>query len=893
MDEHKISLEELYKRVESSPEGLSEQEASLRLKKYGKNVLITKKRFRLLYKFLNQFKNFFSILLIIGAILAFLAEYLAPGQGNLYIGIAIISVVMINAAFSFWQEYNTERIVEGFKKMLPLYADVFRDEKLKHIPAEELVPGDILYLSQGDKIPADGRLIEEHVMKVDHSSITGESEPQLRKLECTHENILESRNMVFSGTLVQSGNGKALVYGTGMNTQIGKIVSLTNEAGDVETPLYKELNSTIRKISIFAVTIGFLFFIIGLLIGRTLISNIIFAIGIIVALVCEGLLPTVTLTLSIASGRMAKKNALIKNLESVETLGSTTVICTDKTGTLTENNMTVKTVYLNLKEVTARHTNFPEIQNFQTLLKTMTLCNNARIEEDKISGDPSETTLLKFANNISDIKQIIANEKRCNEYPFDSKTKRMITVNKTNEKYVAYLKGAPEIVIEKCISLLVDKKIVKLTKKMKELIAEDYHELASRGEHVLAFACKNTKSANISEDEFTFVGLIGMLDPPRKEVPDAIKKCKTAGIRVIMVTGDHRSTAESIARQIGLVDSGKANIMMGDELERINDEKLTQFLKKDNLIFARTNPAQKLRIVKALQATGEIVTVTGDGVNDAPALKNADMGVAMGLSGTEVAREASDMVLMDDNFATIVNAIEEGRTVFDNIKKFLAYVLTHNIPELIPFIAFVLFNIPLALSVILVLCIDLGTDIGPALGLGYEKPESDVMLQKPKSRKERLLTPSLFFQSYAIFGIIEVIAAFFVYFYVLFSGGWTWGQQLAYNNPLYLKAVTAYFVTVVMMQIADAFVCRTRRESIFTVGIFSNKFVLVGILIEIILISFMMYLPLANIIFGTRPLGIIELLLSVPFGIFIIALAEVRKYLLRRDNAFVKKYLAW
>ena len=892
MDEHKISLEELYKRIESTPNGLSSEDAQLRLKKFGKNVLTAKKRFRLLYKFLKQFRNFFAILLIIGSMLAFFAEYLAPGQGNLYIGIAIMSVVLINAVFSFFQEYQVERVMEGFRKMLPLYSNVFRDGKMVHILAEELVFGDIIYLSQGDKIPADGRLIEEHVMKVDHSSITGESEPQLRKLECTHENILESRNVVFSGTLVQSGNGKALIYATGMNTQIGKIVSLTNESAEVETPLYKEINRTIRGISIFAVAVGFLFFVIGLLIGRPLISSIIFAIGIIVALVCEGLLPTLTLTLSIASGRMAKKNALIKNLESVETLGSTTVICTDKTGTLTENNMTVKTIYLNLKELTARHTNLPQMPNFQTLLKTMTLCNNSRITENGINGDPSETALLRFSSSTLDINQLIAEEKRGNEYPFDSKTKRMITFNKSDDKYTAYLKGAPEIVIEKCGSVVVDKKRVKLNKKIKEQIAKDYRELASRGEHVLGFALKNTKSAETSEDEFTFVGLVGMLDPPRKEVPDAIKKCKTAGIKVIMVTGDHRLTAEAIAGQIGLID-GKANVMMGDELEKTSDEKLEEFLKKDNLIFARTNPIQKLRIVKALQAMDEIVTVTGDGVNDAPALKNADMGVSMGLSGTEVAREASDMVLMDDNFATIVNAVEEGRTVFDNIKKFLAYVLTHNIPELFPFLAFVLLNVPLALSVILILCIDLGTDIGPALGLGNEKPESDVMLQKPRSRKERLLKPTMFFQSYGIFGMIEVIAAFLAFFFVLFSGGWTWGQQLAFNNPLYLKAVTAYFVSVVIMQIAGAFTCRTRKESIFAVRLFTNKLVLVGILVEVVLVTFMVYVPFANTVFGTRPVGLVEILITIPFGILVIAIAEWRKWLIRKENPFAKKYLEW
>jgi sodium/potassium-transporting ATPase subunit alpha len=400
------------------------------------------------------------------------------------------------------------------------------------------------------------------------------------------------------------------------------------------------------------------------------------------------------------------------------------------------------------------------------------------------------------------------------------------------------------------------------------------------------------EGADSGEENFIFVALIGMIDPPRKEIPDAIARCKSAGIKVIMITGDYSLTAEAIARLAGMVKS-KANIMTGEELERTTHENLKEFLKKDNIIFARTSPTQKLEIVTALQSMGEIVTVTGDGVNDAPAIKNADMGVAMGIIGTEVAKEAADMVLLNDNFATIVNAVEEGRTVYTNIKKFIAYILTSNVPEILPFIAFVLLGIPLPLTVVLILSIDLGTDLLPALGLGAETPEHDVMKRPPRPRGERLLTHNLLFMSYGIVGMLQAAAGFFSYFYILYQGGWTWGRELASTDPLYLKAVTAFFASIVICQIADVMICRTRRESVFSKGLFSNKLILAGIASELILLSIIVYNPFTHKLFGTYPLTLFELCLSVPFALWIFFGDEIRKFLIRKNFRFVEHYLSW
>ena len=679
-----------------------------------------------------------------------------------------------------------------------------------------------------------------------------------------------------------------------MHTQIGRIVQLTKETTEVETPIRKELKYFIKIISAIAIFLGILFFAVSVAIGKGQIASLIFAIGIIVANVPEGLLPTVTLALTMASKRMARKNALIKNLESVETLGSTTVICTDKTGTITQNRIHVSTVVLNGNEFAAWDPLVQREHGIRSAWEIMALCNNASLTTSGFTGDPTEGALLQFAESLAQEVSTLEYQ-RVKEFPFDSATKRMITINRNaaGDDYIALLKGAPEVVLEKSDRLFLDGQEVSFDEMKRRAILRDYRRLAMRGERVLALAYRRLDGDVLDQESgFVFLGLTGMIDPPRPEVTDAIKRCRMAGIRVIMITGDFGLTAESIGRQIGLL-RGEGRVVRGDELRNMNDTQLQEVLATPELIFARTTPEQKLRIVRALQAMHEVVSVTGDGVNDAPALKNADMGVAMGIMGTDVAKEASDMVLMDDNFATIVAAVEEGRTIFDNIKKFIAYILTSNVPEILPFIAYVVLDIPLPLTVVLILAIDLGTDLLPALGLGMERPETDVMQHPPRSRSERLLTRNLLMISYGIIGMVQAAAGFFSYFVVLFAGGWSWGQDLAATDPLYRTAVTAFFASIIICQVADVIICRTRRQSLLTVGFLSNQLVLFGIAMELLLLCCISYVPICNVFFGTAPLHLWQLLLSLPFAILILAADETRRFFVRRDNQFILKYLTW
>lgn len=886
-DQHKIPLDEFGRRLNCTMAGLDSPDAMRRLSEYGANELQVRSETPEIIKFLGQFANFFAFLLFTGAALAFFADTLKPGEGNFYIGVALLAVVLINAVFTYAQEHRGERIMESFRDMLPQMITVLRDGHFSRMAAQFVVPGDVILLEEGDRIPADARLIEVNQLKVDHSSLSGESEPQLRDLSCTHENLLESRNMVFSGTLVQSGNGKALVYATGMHTQIGRIVSLTKETAKIETPIRKELRRFIRIISGIAIFLGISFFILSVLLGQPLMGSLIFAIGIIVANVPEGLLPTVTLALTMASRRMADKKALIRNLEAVETLGSTTVICTDKTGTITQNKMNVVTLVLGEQEWSAYQSGLAQAEGFIEAWKTIVLCNNARLSLQDHQGDPTEVALLVFAQRLKPFDDLRTSFPRIHESPFDSSTKHMITIHRDgNGENIAYMKGAPEVIFGKCARVLSQGRLSAFDKDAKKRAYERYQRMAARGERVLALAFR------YGEEDFVYLGLVGMLDPPRPEIADAVERCRTAGIRVIMITGDYHVTAESIARQVGLV-TGAGHIVVGEDLDAMDDYALSELLENDELIFARSSPMQKLRIVKALQKKGEIVTVTGDGVNDAPALKNADMGVAMGLSGTEVAREAADMVLMDDNFATIVNAVEEGRTIFSNIKKFIAYILTSNIPEIMPFIAYATFGAPLALTVVLILTIDLGTDMLPALGLGQEPPERDVMKLPPRKRNERLLTWPLLGISYGIVGMIQAAAGFFAFFFVLYHGGWSWGEVLPESGLRYKTAVTAFFAAVVVCQVADVLICRTRRQSLLSAGIFSNKLIMTGIAAELGLLAAISHVSWLQPYFGTAPIGWLEASLGLPFAIVIVLGDELRRRMIRKGNRFVQTRLSW
>ncbi len=883
-----LTKEEVFRNLATSENGLTEDEARRRLLEFGPNEIKEVKKTSLFIRFLKQFTHFLAVLLWIGAGLALLSEHLHPGEGMLTLGLAIIGVIFINAVFTFIQEYRAEKSIEKLKLLLPFYIKVVRDGKEKEIQAREVVPGDLIILSEGDKVCADSRLIDTTCLMVNNAPLTGESEPVPLQHETCEGELIESRNIAFAGATVVSGSGRAVVFATGMRTEFGRIAHLTSAVEAGLSPLQKEIVKVTRIIAFIATVMGIMFFFVGQFIGRSFWENFIFAIGIIVANVPEGLLPTVTLSLAMGSQRMAKRRALIKTLTSVETLGSVTVICTDKTGTLTQNKMEVKEIWT--------------IDNQQStiglLMNTAYLCNNAKFIDGQYKGDPTETALFKYVRErFGDI-----DAERIFEIPFDSERKRMTTLNKIlscpslqkggEGGLFAFTKGAMESVLPLCNRLMIQGEKVPLDETHKRQIIDAYHLLMDSGLRVLTFAYREIisskdeeeeikKSPSSLEQDMVFVGLIGIEDPPRPEVPDAIRKCHGAGIKVIMITGDGSRTALAIAKEIGLV-RGNPVVIEGHDFVRMRDRELREKLFEGEIIFSRMTPKHKLRIVSLLKEMGERVAVTGDGVNDAPALKRADIGIAMGIAGTDVAKEAADIILLDDNFATIVDAIEEGRTVYENIRKFISYILSSNIPEIVPYLAYVLFRIPLPLTIMQILAVDLGTDMLPALALGAEKPTKDLMSQPPRDPKERLLNLKLLSRAYLFLGPIEAAAGLFGFFYVLKSGNWQWGEMLAPNNLLYMQATTACLTAIIVTQIANVFACRSFRESVFSIGFFSNKFIFIGITFEIAMQLFIVYHPWGNAIFATSPIPLSIWLVLIPFAIVLFVAEESRKFLIRR-----------
>ena len=881
-----LSKEDALRALVSSENGLSEEEAAKRLSESGFNEIREVRKTSLLIRFLRQFTHFLALLLWVGAGLAFLSDALNPGEDMATLGFAIVGVIFINAVFTYIQEYRAEKALEALKKLLPFYVRVVREGKESQIPSREVVPGDIILLSEGDRIPADARLLDVSMLKVNNASLTGESEASLRNALPADGELLESPNIVFAGTSVTSGSGKALVFATGMGTEFGRIAHLTSTVQEDLSPLQKEIVKATRVVATIAALVGVFFFVLGFVIGRSFWSNFIFAIGITVALIPEGLLPTVTLSLAMASQRMAKRKALIKNLSSAETLGCVTVVCTDKTGTLTQNSMTASALWKDDRILAAEDF---RAQVDDRLLQTAFFCNNARFTDNEYKGDPTETALLRLGRErVGDLSA-----ERIFEIPFDSDRKRMTTLNRTGDGEYVYTKGAMESILPLCSRLLSNGIEREVDESFREQALTVYNQLMDRGLRVLAFAYKKHGGSSLIPDsssleaDLVFAGLIGLEDPPRPEVPEAIRKCHDAGIRVIMITGDGSRTAVAIAREIGLV-RGEPVVVEGPEFVKMEDRELREKLSAKEIIFARMTPKHKMRVVSILQEEGEWVAVTGDGVNDAPALKKADIGISMGISGTDVAKEASDMILLDDNFATIVNAVEEGRAVYENIRKFITYIFASNIPEAVPYLAYILLRIPLPLTIMQILAVDLGTDMLPALALGAEKPTPAVMKQPPRSRKERLLNLSVLFRAYLFLGPIEAAACMFGFFYVLYGGGWSWGTALPQNDVLYLQATTACLTAIIISQIGNVFACRSAAESVRSLGFFSNGFIFIGIAFELCLQLFIVYSPFGNRIFSTHPLSPATWLALIPFALLLLFGEEARKHLahrLRRNPA--------
>jgi sodium/potassium-transporting ATPase subunit alpha len=886
---HGLSADKALTSLKTTAAGLDASEAARRLVEFGPNHVEEVAREHLFLSFIREFTHFFAIILWLGAALAFLAEHFDPGQGMARLGVAIVGVIIVNGIFSFWQEYKAEQAVAALRKLLPQRVQALRDGAVVEIVATDLVPGDIVLLEEGTLVPADCRLIEAFALRVNTATVTGESLPKARTTESSAEDSpLYARNVVLAGTAVVSGQARAVVYATGMHTEFGRIAHLTQTAGAASSPLTREIARLSRIVAVLATSMGVALFFIGQAMGLPTWENLLFAIGIIVANVPEGLLPTVTLSLAMATQRMARRNALVRHLPAVEALGSTTTICCDKTGTLTQNRMSVQRLWLgggfiDFDDQAALANDSRLTRDNSQLFVNAALCHNLKIVGDKLLGDPMEVALAGMGRQVVGD---LADCRRIDEIPFDTDRKRMSVLCETPQGRMLYCKGAPETVLATCDFVQFDAGIVPIDPAAKTRLLAVQQQMTEAGLRVLAFAhCAVEDGMPGEEHGMILTGLVGLEDPPRPEVPDAIARCGTAGIRIIMVTGDHPQTALAIARQIGLVKTEQPVVIGGDQLRSISPAQLQLALDAREIIFARVAAEQKMLIVQALQKKGEIVAVTGDGVNDAPALKTADIGIAMGIAGTDVAKEAADLILLDDNFASIVAAIEEGRAVFDNIRKFLTYILTHNFAELVPYLAAILFRIPIPLTVMQVLLIDLGTDTFPALALGAERPDPEAMNRPPRPRSERLLTWPLIARAYVFLGPLEAMAAMTIYFYVLAQAGWRYGEHLDKLDPLYLEATTACLVAIVVGQVGNVFLCRHPTKSSLAGGMFGNPLILPGILAETALILAVIYTPAGNWLFGTAPVGAEVWLLALVGAALLWVLEEVRKAWLRRSWA--------
>jgi len=935
---------------------------------YGPNALTPPPTTPEWIKFCKNLFSGFAMLLWIGAILCFVAysiqatAYEEPPDDNLYLGVVLTTVVVVTGVFSYYQESKSAKIMDSFKNMVPQYALCIRDGEKLNLKADELTIGDVIEVKFGDRMPADMRVVEARSFKVDNSSLTGESEPQARTPEFTSDNPLETKNLAFFSTNAVEGTAKGIVVNIGDNTVMGRIAGLASGLESGETPIAKEIAHFIHLITGVAVFLGVSFFIIAFILGYHWLDAVIFLIGIIVANVPEGLLATVTVCLTLTAKRMASKNCLVKNLEAVETLGSTSTICSDKTGTLTQNRMTVAHMWFDNKihdadtsEDQTGSSNYKQLSGWKPLEVVAALCNRAEFKKGQsgapvlkreVNGDASEAAILKCTElSLGDVMSFRAKNKKVCEIPFNSTNKYQVSIHEQEGKseYLLVMKGAPERILDRCSTIFVDGNEIPLTDEWKEKFNNAYMELGGLGERVLGF-CDftlstsdypkgypfNADDVNFPLENLRFVGLMSMIDPPRAAVPDAVVKCRSAGIKVIMVTGDHPITAKAIAKSVGIISEGNqtvediaeekgiaisdvnprdahAAVVHGGELKDLKDDQIDEILLyHSEIVFARTSPQQKLIIVEGCQRMGAIVAVTGDGVNDSPALKKADIGVAMGIAGSDVSKQAADMILLDDNFASIVTGVEEGRLIFDNLKKSIAYTLTSNIPEISPFLLFILADVPLPLGTVTILCIDLGTDMVPAISMAYEGAESDIMKRQPRNPfTDKLVNERLISIAYGQIGMIQASAGFFVYFVIMAENGFlpgylfglrrawdsvaindledSYGQEWTYKDRKVLEYTchTAFFVSIVVVQWADLIICKTRKLSVFQQGM-SNMVMNFGLIFETLLAAFLSYTPGMDKGLRMYPLKIWWWLPAIPFSILIFCYDETRKYLLRR-----------
>jgi calcium-translocating P-type ATPase len=853
-----VSEQRLYRDLGSCRKGLSSREAERRLIQYGLNEITRRGRRRWWHEIGPQLTHPLALLLWAACVLAWFA-------GTAVLAAAIVGVIALNAVVALLQERQAERAVEALAAFLPDRVAVLRDDRRRRIGARELVPGDVILLEEGERVPADSRLIDG-ALQIDTSALTGESVPVTREAgEPETDIVLEARDLVFSGTSCTAGQARALVYATGMQTELGRISALSERVAREESPLEQQVRHVAKLIAIVAVGVGVAFLPLGLLAGLPFDEALVFAVGLLVANVPEGLLPTITLALAVGVRVLARDGALVKRLSAVETLGSTTVICTDKTGTLTENRMRV----------------VETSGDVAALADVAASCATAEIDEhgNRIAGDPTEVALLAFAQlHGRDVRLSTRERRRVALFPFDAAGKLMTTVDGVDGRLIAYTKGAPERVLARC-EINVD---------MRSAALAEAEMLAASGLRVLGLACRELDSIGGRDDvdhHLEYVGLVALLDPPRAEVPEAISACHRAGIRVVVITGDHALTALEVARRVGIEVDGD-DVIAAERLDEMSDAALERLLaERRELVFARSSPEAKLRIAEALRAQGETVAMTGDGVNDAPALRRADIGVAMGVAGTEVAREAATMVLTDDNFASIVKAVEGGRRVYANIRKFVFYIFCHTTPEVVPFLAFALSGglIPLPLTVVQILAVDLGTETLPALALGREPAEDGVMDQPPRQRREGVIRRGMLIRAWVFLGGISAALVMGGFLYVLLRAGWAPGDDTSSGTALhhaYLQATTMTFLGIVACQVGTALAARTERRSLREVGLWTNHLLLWGIAFELLFAAVVVATPVA------APLGMAlppweALLLLLPFPLIVWGADELWRARLR------------
>ena len=903
---HSLEIDETLRDLNSKETGLSQEEAQKRLQQYGPNELQKEKGTSRIKMFFEQFTDILIVILLI-------ATALSIAIGELTDAIVIMAIVMATAILGFVEEYRSEKAVEALKKMTAPAATVFRDGKEVRIPASELVPGDIIFLYTGDKIPADARIIEAVNLKIDEAALTGESAPVNKNVAvCSAEiPINDRRNTAFTGTVVVYGRGKAVVTSTGMNTEFGKIAKMVQMAEEEQTPLEKRTQSIGKWIGILSVAICLMVGVVGMVEGRAILDMILWGISLAVAAVPEALPAIVTGALAVGMYRMAKVNTIVKKLPAVETLGCTTVICSDKTGTMTKGEMTVQRIYANDDLIKVTGVGYePEgeflIENQKTdlkneglrrLLTTASLCNDARLERDTeterwiIKGDPTEGALIVAAAKAGLWKEELEQQQpRVGEIPFSSETKRMTTLHVvTGTKQIAYMKGAPEIVLDKCTKIFVDGKTRKITSDDKKRILEVNEATARQALRNLGFAFREPTETIEACDEkiekdFVFVGIMGMIDPPREEVKEAIYTCRKAGINVVMVTGDHRLTAVAVAKELNLLGENEqeGKVLTGEELEKMTEEQLANVV-ESVVIYARVSPEHKMRIVKAWKAKNHVVAMTGDGVNDAPALKMADIGVSMGITGTEVTKEASDMVLTDDNFASIVKAAKEGREIYDNIKKYLTYLMRCNIMEIlvmfiaviaVPYLARTLSpGVPLvgeatiALTAAQLLWVNLTTDGLPAIALGIDPGDPDIMERKPRDPNESVFTLDVKLYL-TLVPILMTSLLLFGYFYYK-----PW-ESIANLTEARTQLLTA----MILMELANAISARSLKYPVWKVGVFKNKFLWYAVLSSFFLQLIVLYTPGLNTLFNVNAPEALDWAFAITFTAITFVSLELGKY---------------